>query len=163
MRVFFFIFVYFLYRKRARERKRTGRFRPIVSSLRKYHVLVATEPIGAGNAGVARRQKTFAVCRSDPHSAVKAVSLAALVPGSGPITQAVGAGEVGAHFPLPGRFGESRSMRLVQHRDDATSPPYRLMTGDLLHHQPLEGSRNVVLSDVVRRGLLGKIVEHVVR
>ena len=37
------------------------------------------------------------------------------------------------------------------------------MTGDLLHLQPLEGSRNVVLSDVVRRGLLGKIVDHVLR
>ena len=34
------------------------------------------------------------------------------------------------------------------------------MTSDLLHLQPLEGSRNVVLSDVVRWGLLGNSVEH---
>ena len=34
-------------------------------------------------------------------------------PGSGPITQDVGAGELEVHFPLPGRFGESRPMRLV--------------------------------------------------
>ena len=37
------------------------------------------------------------------------------------------------------------------------------MTGDLLHLQSLEGGRNAVLSDVVRRGLLGKNVEHVLR
>ena len=77
--------------------------------------------------------------------------------------QDVGAGEVEVHFPIPVRLGESRPMRLVQHRDDATSPPYRLMTSDLLHLQPLEGDRNVVMSAVIRRGLLGKIVEHVLR
>ena len=86
-----------------------------------------------------------------------------LVRGSDPIMQDVGVGEVEVHFALPGRSGESRPMCLVWHRDDATSPPYRLMTGDLLYLQPLEGSRNVVLSDVVRRGLLGKVVEHVLR
>ena len=32
------------------------------------------------------------------------------------------------------------------------------MTSDLLHLQPLEGSRNVVLSDVVRRGLLENLL-----
>ena len=37
------------------------------------------------------------------------------------------------------------------------------MTGYLLHLQLLEGSRNVFLSDAVRRRLLGKIVEHVLR
>ena len=37
------------------------------------------------------------------------------------------------------------------------------MISDLLHLQPLEGGRNVVLSDVVRRGFLRKIVEHVLR
>ena len=37
------------------------------------------------------------------------------------------------------------------------------MSGDLLHLQPWEGIRNVVLSDVVRRGLLGKNVDHVMR
>ena len=84
-------------------------------------------------------------------------------PACRPITQNVRAGEVEVHFPLPGRFRESRPMRLVQHRDHATSPPDRLMAGDLLHFQQLEGALNIVLSDVVRRGLLGKIIEHVLR
>ena len=82
--------------------------------------MVATEPIGAENTDVARCQETFPVvageltlCRSDPHSAVEAVGSAVLVRGSGPITQDVGAGEVEVHFSLPGRFGKSRSMRLV--------------------------------------------------
>ena len=130
--------------------------------------MVATEPIGAGNTGVARRWETFHVvaaelplCRPDPYSVVEAVGLVVLVKGSGQITQDVGAGEVKLHFPLPGGFGESRPMRLVLHRDDATSTPYRLITSDLLHLQPFEGSRNVVLSDVVRRGRLGKLVEHI--
>ena len=35
------------------------------------------------------------------------------IPGSGPITQGVGAGEVEVNFPVPGRFGESHPMRLV--------------------------------------------------
>ena len=54
-------------------------------------------------------------------------------------------------------------MRLAQHRDDATSPPDRLMAGDLLHFRPLEGGRNIVLSDVARRRLLGKSIEHILR
>ena len=37
------------------------------------------------------------------------------------------------------------------------------MTGDLVHLQVLDRSGNDVLSDVVRRGFLGKIVEHVLR
>ena len=84
-------------------------------------------------------------------------------PGSRPNDARYGAEEVKVHFPLPGRFGESRPKRHVQPRDDATSPSYRLMNGDLLHVQPLEGGPNVVLSDVVRRGLHEKVVEHVLR
>ena len=37
------------------------------------------------------------------------------------------------------------------------------MAGDLFHFQPLEGGRNVVLNDVVRRGLLGKTIDHELR
>ena len=82
--------------------------------------MVATEPIGAGNTGVIRCYETFPVvageltlCRPDPHSAVQTVGLALLVRDCGPIMQDVGAGEVEIHFPPPGRFGESRPMRLV--------------------------------------------------
>ena len=32
------------------------------------------------------------------------------------------------------------------------------MAGDLLHFQPLERDQNIVLSDMVRRGLLGKLL-----
>ena len=89
--------------------------------------------------------------------------MAVLVRSAGPITRNVGARELEVHFPLPGRFGEPRPMRLVQHRDDSTSPPDRLVADDLLHFKSLEGSRNVVLSDVVRGGFLGKVVEHILR
>ena len=89
---------------------------------------------------VARRQNVFAVVpgkltlgRANRRPAVKMVGLAVLVRSAGPITQNVGAGGVKVHFPLPGRFGESHPMRLVQHRDDATSSPHRLVSGDLLH------------------------------
>ena len=82
--------------------------------------MVATEPIGAGNTGIARRWETFpvvegelALCHPDSHSAVEAVGLAVLVRVSGPITQYVGAGEVEVPFPLPGKFGEPSQMRLV--------------------------------------------------
>ena len=105
----------------------------------------------------------LALCRPDPHSSVEAVFVAVLVLGSGPIPQDVEPGEMEVHFPLSGRFGESRPMRRVQYRDDASSPSYRMITGDLLHLQPLEGGRNVVSSDVVRRELVQNIVEHVLR
>ena len=49
----------------------------------------------------------------DPHTAVEEIGLAVLVRGASSITQDVGAGEVEVHFPLPGRFGYSRPMRLV--------------------------------------------------
>ena len=82
--------------------------------------MVSTEPIGAGNTGVARRWKTFpvvagelALCRPDPHSAVKGGGLAVLVQGSDPMTQNVAAGELEVHFQFPGRFGEFYPMRLV--------------------------------------------------
>ena len=45
-------------------------------------------------------------------------------------------------------------MRLVHHRGDSTSPPDRLVVGDLLHFESLKGSGKVVLGDVVRWSLL---------
>ena len=113
---------------------------PNVGSLRKHGVVVEAEPMGAGNTSVARGQGTFpvfngelALCRPDPHSALEAVALAVLIRGSGPRRQEVGAGEAEVNFPLPGRFGDFYPIRLVQHHDDATSPPYRLISSDLFH------------------------------
>ena len=54
-------------------------------------------------------------------------------------------------------------MRLVRPHDDPTSTANRLVSGDLLHFESLKRSRNVVLSDVVRGGFLGDVVEHVLR
>ena len=53
-------------------------------------------------------------------------------------------------------------MRLVWHRNDLTSPSGRLMSGYLLHFQPLEGA-DIVLSDVVQRVFRGKTIEHILR
>ena len=111
-----------------------------MGSLREHRIAIAAKPLRAWDTSVAWRQKTLPVvpgeltlCRANPHPAVKAVGSAVLVQSTDPITQNVGAGEVEVHFPLPGWFGESHPMRLVQHRDDVTSSPDRLVSGDLLH------------------------------
>ena len=62
------------------------------------------------------------------------------------------------YLPLPGRFRGGFPMRFVLHCDDANPAPDRLMADDLLHFQTLERGRHVVLSDVVRRGLLGNML-----
>ena len=54
-------------------------------------------------------------------------------------------------------------MRLVWHRDDDSLSSDGLASGDLLHLSSLEGSRNDVLSDAVRMGLVGTIVEDILR
>ena len=124
---------------------------PKVGSLRKHRVVVAMEPIDAGNT----RKRSLALGKVPRCCGrARAVPPRSAFGGRGgwfvgagpefrPNNADVEAGEVGVHFPFPGRFGESRPMRLVKHHDDATSP-YRMMTGDLLHLQPLEGGRNVV-------------------
>ena len=65
--------------------------------------------------------------------AVDVVGLAMLVRSARPTTLNMGAGEVEVHSSLLGWFMDSQSMRLVQHRDGATSSPERLMAGALLH------------------------------
>ena len=65
----------------------------------------------------------------------------------------------GGPFPVP----KSRSMRLPHHRGDPTLTSKSLVSGDILHFEALKGSRNVVLSDVVRGGFLGEVVEHISR
>ena len=67
------------------------------------------------------------------------------------------------HFSLPGRSREARPMRPVHHRDDPTLTANRLVSGDLVHFESFKRGRNVVLSDVVWRGVLGGIVGHILR
>ena len=71
-------------------------------------MVVAAEPIGAGNTSAARREETLpvvarelALCRPDPHSAVEAVGLVMVVRRAVPITQNVCGGRVGGPFPAP--------------------------------------------------------------
>ena len=93
---------------------------PKVGSLGEHRVAVAAKPLRAWDARVARRQKKFTVvpgkltlCGTNAHPTVEAVGLAVMVRSFSPITQNVGAREFEVHFPLPGWFGESHSMRLV--------------------------------------------------
>ena len=70
----------------------------------------------------------------------------------------------GGNLPLPGRSKEIDPVRLVQHRDELTSTTAsRLVSGNLLQFESLKRSRNGVLSDVVRGGFPGEIVELVMR
>ena len=89
-------------------------------SLGEHCVALVAKPLRAWDASVADRQKTFAVAPgkltlscANAHPAVKAVGSAVLVRSASPITQNMGARELEVHFPLPGRFGESHSLRLV--------------------------------------------------
>ena len=91
-----------------------------MGSLGGHRIVVAAELLHPWNTCVARGSQTFSVvpgevalCRTNPHPAVKVVGLAVLVRSAGPITQTEGAGEVEVHFPLPGWFGESHLMRPV--------------------------------------------------
>lgn len=68
--------------------------------------------------------------------------------------------ELKVDLPFPGRSRESRLVRLVHHTGDPTSTTNRLVSGDILHFGSLNGSRNIVLGDVVRKGVLGEVVEH---
>ena len=75
-----------------------------------------------------------------------------LIRSAGPVAQYLVAETLEAHFQVPGRSRENRPARLVHH-DDPTSTANRLVSGDLLHFESL--------SDVVRGGFLGEIVEHI--
>ena len=67
------------------------------------------------------------------------------------------------HSSLPGRSRDTRPLRLVRHCDDLNSTANPLLSGDLLHFESLKRSHDVGLSDVVRGGFLGEIVEHTSR
>ena len=84
-------------------------------------------------------------------------------PECGPNNAEGGSGRGENQFPAPRMVQRVYLMRPVEHRDVATSFPDRLVSCDLLHLESVEGSRNAVLSDVIRRALLGKIVEDILR
>ena len=106
---------------------------PKAGSVWMHGVAVSAKPIGVRYAAIAGRQKELAVnprklqlCHATSHPAVQAVGRAVLVPGAGPVAQNFVPRELTVHFPFPVWSGESSPMRLVHHRDDATS------TSDLL-------------------------------
>ena len=79
-----------------------------------------------------------------------------------PVAQYLVAKKLEVGFPLPGRSGRARPVRLGHHRDDPTSTANRLVSGDL-HFESLKRSPNVVLGDVVRGGFLGEVADQVLR
>ena len=79
------------------------------------------------------------------------------------VTQYIVAKELEVYFPLPGRSRETRPVRLVHSHDDPTSTANRLVSGDLRHFESLKRSRNVVLGDMVRGGVLGEVADHILR
>ena len=121
------------------------------------------------HAAIAGCQETLAVtprklplCRAISYPAIQAVGWAVLVRGTGPVAQTFVARELNVYYPFPGPVGRILSNAFRHHRDGATSTSNRLVYGNLLHSASLKRSRNVVLGDVVRGGLLG-VVEHVWR
>ena len=89
--------------------------------------------------------------------------MAVLIRSARPVAQYHVSKKLEVRFPLPARSRKTRTVRLVHHRDDPTSTVNRFVPGDLLHFESLKRSRNVVLSDVVRGGFIGEVVEHVMR
>ena len=141
-----------------------------VGSVGKNRGAVAAKPFCARNEAVTVRQDSLAVvptkfplCSTNSHPAAQAVCLAVLVRSAHPVAQYVVAKNLEVHFPLLGRSGKTRPVRLAHNRDDPTSTANRLVSRDLLHFESSKRSRNVVLSNVVRGGFLGGIVEHVLR
>ena len=137
---------------------------PRVGSVGKRRGGVAAKPFFVWNAAIAGRQETLAVtllkfplCSSNSHQAVQTVGSTVLIRSAGPVVQYLVARELEVHFPLPGRSRETRSVRLVHHRDDPASTTNRLVSGDIFHFESLKRSRNVVSSNVVRRRFLSLI------
>ena len=74
-----------------------------------------------------------------------------------------GGERAGSTFPVPTTGERVPSNVFVRHRCDPASTANRLIPGGFLHFESLKGGRNVVLSDVVRGGFLGEVVEHILR
>ena len=103
----------------------------------------------------------YPLCSTNSHPAVQAVGLAVLIRSAWPVAPHLLAKKLDVHFPFPERSREARPVRIVHHRDDPTSTANRLVSSDFLQFESLKRSRNVVLSDAVRGGFLGEIVENV--
>lgn len=54
-------------------------------------------------------------------------------------------------------------MHFRHHYDAHTSTANRLVPGDRFHSEPLKGSRNVVLSDMVQREFVGEVAGNILR
>ena len=108
--------------------------------------------------------RKFPLCSANSHPAVQKVGLTVLIRSAGPVAQYLVTRGLVVNLPLPGRSKEIDPVRLVQHRDELTSTTAsRLVSGNLLQFESLKRSRNGVLSDVVRGGFPGEIVELVMR
>ena len=97
--------------------------------LGKHGGAVAAKPFCVKNAAVAGLQETLAVtprkfplCSTNSHPAVQAVGLAVLIRSAGQVARYLVARGLEVHFQLPERSREVCLVRLVHHRDDATSP-----------------------------------------
>ena len=120
-----------------------------MGSVEKHRGAVDAKPICVWNAAFAGRQETLAVtprkfplCDTNSHTAVRTAALAALIRSAGLVAQNIVARELEAHLLLPGRSREA--FQCVSYVIAMTPPRPR--------------SRNVVLSDVVRGGVIGKVV-----
>ena len=67
------------------------------------------------------------------------------------------------NFPVPRWVRGSCPMHLVPNRNGPNSTADGLMADDLFHFEFVQECRNVVLRDVVWRGIHGEVVEHVLR
>ena len=134
----------------------------------RHRSVVAAKPFCAKNAAVSMRQtslvvvpRKFPLYSTNSYPVVQAVGLSVLVKSSRPVVQYLMAKKLDVYFPLPVRSRETRPVRLVHHFDYASSIANRSMSCDLLPLKALKKSRNVVLSELVRRGFVGEIAEHI--
>ena len=143
-------------------------FVPEVGSDRENGVCEAFSPHVAGDAFVARGSGAmtcssgkFSLGGAYAHVAVKTIGLAVLIGGACPVLKDVVTRVLKVDFTFPGGADEAFPVGLVEYGDDTTTAANRLVASDAVDFQALNGSRNVVFGDVVRRGLGGVTVEDV--
>ena len=112
----------------------------LVPNVAPHGIAVSAKPIGVRYTAIAGCPKPLALTPkklpwglANSHPAAHAVGLAVVVRGAGPVAQTFVARELKAHFSFPGHLGESCSVRLVHHCDDATSTSNRLVSSNVFH------------------------------